>query len=77
MMMKNFDEPVEINHNPNWSYNPNHPFRILIIGGSESGKTSALLNLININDQMLNSFTCTSKIHLNKSINYLSTEEKK
>ena len=26
---------------------PDHPQRILIIGGSESGKTNAILNLIN------------------------------
>ena len=26
---------------------PHHPYRILIIGGSGSGKTNALLNLIN------------------------------
>ena len=26
---------------------PNHPYKILIIGGSRSGKTNALLNLIN------------------------------
>ena len=26
---------------------PDHPYRILIIGGSGSGKTNALLNLIN------------------------------
>ena len=25
---------------------PNHPYKILIIGGSGSGKTNALLNLI-------------------------------
>ena len=34
-------------HNPNWPYIPDHPYRILIIGGSGSGKTNALLNLIN------------------------------
>ena len=33
-----------VNHNPNWPYIPNHPYRILIIGGSGSGKTNALLN---------------------------------
>ena len=38
--MKNYDRSVEINHNPNCSYIPDHPYRILIIGGSE------LLNLI-------------------------------
>ena len=33
-------------HNPNWPYTPDHPYRILIIGGSGSGKTNTLLNLI-------------------------------
>ena len=47
--MINFDEYTNENrteHNPKWSYIPDHPFRILIIGGSGSGKTNALLNLI-------------------------------
>ena len=34
-------------HNPNWPEIPDHPYRILIIGGSGSGKTNKLLNLIN------------------------------
>ena len=34
------------NHNPNWPYIPDHPYRILIIGGSGLGKTNVLLNLI-------------------------------
>ena len=34
-------------HNSKWSYIPDHPYRILLIGGSGSGKTNALLNLIN------------------------------
>ena len=29
--MKKYDELVEINHNPNWLYIPDHPYRILII----------------------------------------------
>ena len=33
-------------HNNNWPYIPDHPYRILIIGGSGSGKTNLLLNLI-------------------------------
>ena len=45
-MMKNYDESVERNHNPNWPYFPNHPYRILIIGGSGSDKTNVLLKLI-------------------------------
>ena len=32
--------------NKNWPYTPNHPYRILIIGGSGSGKANVLLNLI-------------------------------
>ena len=34
-------------HNPNWTYIPDHPCRISIIRGTGSGKTNALLNLIN------------------------------
>ena len=48
--MINFDKYTnknKIEHNSNYPYIPNHPYRILIIGGSESGKTNALLNLIN------------------------------
>ena len=47
--MINFDDYTnenKINHNPNWPYIPDHPCRILIIGGSGSGKTNALLNLV-------------------------------
>ena len=43
--MKNYDEPVKINH-PNWPYSPDQPYRILIIGGLGSRKTNVLLNLI-------------------------------
>ena len=34
-------------HNEKLPYIPDHPYRILIIGGSGSGKTNALINLIN------------------------------
>ena len=34
-------------NNLKWPYIPDHPCRILILGGSGSGKTNALLNLIN------------------------------
>ena len=45
-MMKNYDQSVEINHNPNWPYISDHLYRILIIGGLGSGTTNVLLNLI-------------------------------
>ena len=47
--MINFDEYTnenKIQHNSKWPLIPDHPYRILIIGGSGSGKTNALLNLI-------------------------------
>ena len=34
-------------HNEKWPYIPNHPYRIIIIGGSGSRKTNTLINLIN------------------------------
>ena len=48
--MINFDDYTnekKIEHNLKWPYIPDHPYRILIIGVSGSGKTNALLNLIN------------------------------
>ena len=48
--MINFDDYTNENktkHNPNWPYILDHPYRILIIGVSGSGKTNALFNLIN------------------------------
>ena len=33
-------------NNPNQSQNPDYPYIILIVGGSGSGKTNALLNLV-------------------------------
>ena len=48
--MINFDEFTKGNikeHNPNWPENLDHPCKILIIGGSGSGKTNLLFNLIN------------------------------
>ena len=50
MEMTNFDNytnEIKTHHNLKWPYIPDHPYRILIIGGSGSGKTNALLNLIN------------------------------
>ena len=45
-MMKNYDQSVEINHNPKWSYILDHLYGILLIGGSGSRKTNVLINLI-------------------------------
>ena len=48
--MTNFDDVIKEEtkeHNPNWPEIPDHPYRILIIGSSGSGKTNLLFNLIN------------------------------
>ena len=44
--MKNYDQSVEINRNPNRSCIPDYRFRILITGVQGSGKTNVLLNLM-------------------------------
>ena len=39
-------------HNEKWPYIPDHSYRSLIFGGSGSGKTIALLNLIKEQDNI-------------------------
>ena len=48
--MTNLDSITNENNkeqNKKWPYILDHPYRILIIGGSGSGKTKALINLTN------------------------------
>ena len=48
--MINLDDITNKNnkeHNKKWPHIPDHPYIILIIDGSGSGKTNVLLNLIN------------------------------
>ena len=39
-------------HNEKWPFIPDHPYRILVIGGSGPGKTNLLLNLIKEQDDI-------------------------
>ena len=48
-------------HNEKWPYIPDHPYRTLIIGGSGSGKTNTLLNLIN-EQHDISKFICMQEI---------------
>ena len=44
--MNNFDDFKKENikeHNPNWSEIPDHPYKILIIGGPGSGKKKFII----------------------------------
>ena len=45
MITENINEN-KTEHNKNWPHAPDHTHRILIVGGSGSGKTNVLLNLI-------------------------------
>ena len=70
--MINFDDYVnedKTQHNLKWQYIPDHPYRILIIGGSESGKKNALLTLIN-NQPDIDKIYFTLNIHMMLSINF-------
>ena len=64
-----YNNENKINHNTNWPYTPDHPYRILIIGGLRLGKTNTLLNLIE-NQKTLLKFICMLKIFMNQNINY-------
>ena len=70
--MINFDDYTNENklkHNPDWPYIPDHPYRIFIIGGSGSGKTNALFNLIN-NQPDTDKIIYMQKIPMNRNINF-------
>ena len=70
--MINFDDYTNENktqHNLNQPYIPDHPCRILIIEGSGSGKTNALLNLIN-NQPDIDKIYLYAKDPYEKNINF-------
>ena len=45
--VENYTNGNKTEDNSKWPYIPDHPYRTLVIGGSGSAKTNALLNLIN------------------------------
>ena len=70
--MINFDDYAnesKTEQNLKWLYIPDHPHRILITGGSRSGKTNALLNLIN-NQPDIDKTICALKIHMKLNNNF-------
>ena len=62
-------------HNKNWPYIPDKPYRTLIIGGSGSGKTNALLNLIE-NQPNINKIYLYAKDSYEAKYQYLIIKEK-
>ena len=70
--MINFDDVTKENikeHNANWPQITDHPYRILMIGGSGSRKTNSLFNLIN-EEPDIDRFIYMLKIHLKQNINF-------
>ena len=52
----NYTNEYKTEHNLKWKYISDHPYRALIIGGSGSRKTNALLNLINKHPDIHNNY---------------------
>ena len=72
LQMINLDSITNKNNNEDnekWPYIPDHPYKILIIGGSGSGKTNIMLNLIKEKDD-LDEIICMQKIWANQSTNF-------
>ena len=65
-----------IDHNSKWPYIPDHSYRILIVGGSGSGKTNALLNLIN-NQPDIDKIYLYAKDPYEKKYQYLINQREK
>ena len=77
--MINFDDYTNENiveQNSKWPYIPDHPYRILIIGGSGSGKRKALLNLIN-NQPDIDKICLYAKDLYEKKYRYLINKREK
>ena len=77
--MINFDDYTNeniIEHNSKWLHIPHHPYRILIVGGSGSGKTNALLNLIN-NQPDIDKIYLYAKDPYEKKYQYLINKREK
>ena len=62
--LDNITYEINKKHNKKWPFLPDHPYRILIIGVSGSGKPNALPNLIKnkIVTILLTKFVCMQKI---------------
>ena len=67
-LFDNYTNENKTEHNSKWLYIPDHPYRILIIGGSGSGKTNAFLNLIDNHLNIDKTYLCKRSIWKNISI---------
>ena len=62
----------------NWPYISDHPYRILIIGGSESGRTNVLLKVIKHQQPYIDKiYVCQRYIQIKVSIAYQQKRKKR
>ena len=76
--MINLDNIVNDNnkkHNEKWPYIPDHPYRILIICGSGSGKTNTLLHLINEQRDIDKIYLCAKDLSESKYEHLINNRE--
>ena len=72
----NLDDWKQQGTHKKWSYITDHQYRILIYGGSGSGKTNALLNLISQHDGIDKSYWYAKDLNEPKSMNFWSKSVK-
>ena len=72
----NYTNENIIEHNSKWPYISDNPYRILITGGSGSGKTNALFNLIN-NQPDIDKIYLYAKDPYEKKYQYLINKREK
>ena len=72
----NYTNQNKREHNPKWPNIPDHPYRILIAGGSGSLKTNALLNLRN-NQQDIDKIYLYAKDPYEEKYRYLISKREK
>ena len=77
MMVKNYEEPVQINHNPNWPYIFDHLYRILKLVVQDQRKTNMFLNLLKHQQADIGKIYFNFKDPLKSKYHYLSAEKKK
>ena len=64
-----FDEVTKENIKK-WSQIPDHPYRILIIEGSGSGKTNSLFHLISQQPDIDKIYLYAKEIHMKENMNF-------
>ena len=63
--MINFDDVIKksIKEHQNWPQIPNHLYRVIIIGGFESGKTNSLFNSMSQQQDIDESYLCVKCLY--------------